>query len=81
MPSSGADWPAGTLLYRDTPLAQVALEVGRHFGLPVVVEGEELQVTRITAQYGAESFQEVVESLCAVTAAACTIDEGGAVIR
>lgn len=66
------DWPDGVLVYRATPLAEVAEEVSRQFGRPVSVEGAELGATRISASFEDESFEEVVESLCAVAGARCT---------
>lgn len=75
------DWPEGALLYQNTPLAQVAREVGRKYGTRVVVEGEALQGTRISAWYGAEPFRDVVESLCAAARASCTVTDTLAVLR
>ncbi|MGW8268802.1 MAG: FecR family protein [Longimicrobiales bacterium] len=75
------DWAEGALLFQSTPLAQVAREVGRRYGTRVVVEGEALQGTRISAWYGTEPFQDVVESLCAATRASCTVTDTLAVLR
>jgi transmembrane sensor len=75
------DWPEGSLLFQNTPLAQVAREVGRQYGARVVVEGEALQGTRISAWYGTEPFLDVVQSLCAATNASCTLSDTLAVLR
>lgn len=75
------DWAEGTLLFRDTPLAQVAVEVARRYGAQVVVEGEALGATRISAWFGAEPFTDVIESLCGATNASCTISDTLAVLR
>ena len=75
------DWAEGTLLFQSTPLAQVAREVGRWYGAEVVVEGEVLQDTRISAWYGAEPFRDVIQSLCAATGATCTVSDTLAVLR
>lgn len=75
------DWPEGALLFQNTPLAEVAREVGRRYGAVVVVEGEVLQATRISAWYGAEPFAEVIGSLCGATNAACTISDTLAILR
>jgi transmembrane sensor len=75
------DWPEGSLLFQNTPLAQVAREVGRQYGARIVVEGEALQSTRISAWYGTEPFQDIVESLCAATNASCSVTDTLAVLR
>lgn len=75
------EWPEGTLLFRDTPLAQVAREVARQYGVPVQVEGAALRATRISAWYGTEPFRDVIESLCAATNATCTVTDTLAVLR
>jgi transmembrane sensor len=75
------DWPEGALLFHDTPLAQVAREVERSYGIPVVVEGDALGARRISAWFGSEPFQDVVESLCAAANATCTVSDTVAVLR
>ena len=75
------DWPEGSLLFQNTPLAQVAREIERQYGARVEVEGEALQTTGISAWYDAEPFRVVVESLCAATRASCTITDTLAILR
>jgi len=75
------DWPEGTLLFQSTPLAQVAAEVARRYGTEVIVEGQALRSTRISAWYGGEPFRDVVESLCAATNATCSVSDTLAVLR
>jgi len=75
------DWPEGALLFQDTPLAQVAREVGRRYGAVVVVEGEALRATRISAWFSTEPFRDVVGSLCAATNAVCTVTDTLANLR
>jgi transmembrane sensor len=74
------DWPEGVLIFRATPFAQVADEVGRHFGTPVEVRGEELRAMRITARFEEQSFEDVVLALCDVSGAECSFAESGAVV-
>ena len=66
------DWPDGILVFQGTRLAQVAEEVSRHFRRPIEVVGEDFGDRRVTAWFGTETFEEVTESLCLVTEAACT---------
>ena len=75
------DWPQGILVFMDTPLAQVAREVGRHFAAEVEVQGEALGATRISAWYGNESLGDVAQSLCAATGASCTVTDSLVVMR
>lgn len=75
------DWPEGILLFQSTPLAQVAEEVARWYGAEVVVEGEALRSTRISAWFGEEPFRGVIESLCAATDATCFVADTLAILR
>jgi transmembrane sensor len=75
------DWEEGALLFQDTPLFQVAREVGWRYGARVEVEGAVLRQRRVTAWYGEEPFRDVVESLCAATGASCTVSDTLAVLR
>lgn len=75
------DWPEGTLLFQDTPLAQVATEVGRRYGVRITVEGEALRSTRISAWYGTEPLEDVVASLCGAAGASCTVNDTLVILR
>lgn len=75
------DWPDGILVYRGTPLTEVAAEVARRFGHPVRVEGDALGSRRVSGAFVEEAFQDVVESLCVVTGATCVPAGDGFVMR
>lgn len=75
------DWPNGTLVFQGTPLAQVAREVSRHYGLTLQPVGPELANRRITAWFQGEAFEDVAESLCLVTEAVCTPSDTGIVMQ
>ena len=66
------DWDDGTLVFQGTSLAQVVEEVAAHFGVTVTVE-DELSTRRITAWFGDDSLDEVVESICLLVEAKCEI--------
>jgi transmembrane sensor len=70
-------WDDGLLVFQATPLSQVAEEVARHFGRPLVVTGESLNQRRITAWFQDEPFVEVAESLCLAAGAVCSVANGG----
>jgi transmembrane sensor len=74
------DWPDGILVFQGTPLHQVVQEVSRHFGKPLRVSGEDARNRRVTAWFGPEGFQEVVESLCLVTGSFCEESPDGVLI-
>lgn len=80
-PWSLLDWPGGLLVFHETPLENVAPEVAEHFGLPVRLRDHQAGSRRISASFqGEESFREVLETLCAVTATSCSITPDSAVI-
>lgn len=66
------EWEGGLLVFQSTPLADVAREVGRHFGVEVDVD-EALSDRRITAWFGDEPLEEVVSAICVVAGASCEI--------
>lgn len=74
------NWPEGLLVFQETPLAQVASEVGRYFQREVDVRGDALRSLRITALFEGQSFQQVVTALCDVSGAECRLTEAGATI-
>lgn len=74
-------WPNGVLVFQATPLYQVAAEVSRQFGRTVTVADPAIRLRRITAWFGSEDFQEVMEAICQAAAVACTISDTKATIR
>lgn len=75
------DWPDGILVYRGTPLADVAAEVARRFRRPLRVQGDELRTRRVSGAFDEAAFEDVVESLCVVTGASCAPEGAGIVMR
>jgi len=71
------DWPGGLLLFRETPLAQVAEEIARHFGRTVTVGDERLGRLRITAWFGDETLEEVTAAVCLTVGARCIATAAG----
>lgn len=68
------DWPGGLLVFQETPLAQVAGEIGRHFGRTVRVADEEIGRLRITAWFQDEPLGEVVSAVCLIAGVRCGAD-------
>ncbi len=71
------DWPGGVLLFQSTPLPQVLEEVSAHFGVRIELDDPALTDRTVTAWFGDESLEEVVESICLLVQAECDIDAGG----
>jgi ferric-dicitrate binding protein FerR (iron transport regulator) len=71
------DWPGGLLVFRETPLSQVAEEVARHFGRTVSVRDERLRPLRVTAWFGNETLEEITESICLLVGARCVATATG----
>jgi transmembrane sensor len=75
------DWPGGLMLFQDTPLSQVALEVERRFGSEVRVEGVDLRALRISGTFEDQDFEDVVLALCETTGARCELTADGVSIE
>jgi transmembrane sensor len=73
-PWSLLEWEGGLLLFQETPLAEVADELGRHFGRRVRLD-QAVAERRITAWFGDEPWEEVVSALCLVAGARCEVGD------
>jgi transmembrane sensor len=69
------DWPEGLLLFQATPFAQVAEEVSTFFDIPFAVDDSVLALRSVTAWFGDEPLEDVVNTVCRVVGAQCTIGE------
>jgi len=70
-------WPGGVLAFQRTPLASVARELERHFGVSVRVGDPVRARLSITGSFQGESLSEVVEVVCAVTGIRCRVGPQG----
>jgi transmembrane sensor len=75
------EWPEGLLIFQGTPLSQVAQEVSRYFGRPLVVAAPDLGNRRITAWFLSEPFGEVAEAICMVVDASCDQEGAGVTLH
>jgi transmembrane sensor len=73
-PWSLLEWSGGVLLFQDTPLSEVAEELGRRFGRRVDV-GDGLEGLRVTAWFGDEPVGEVASAVCLIVGATCDVRE------
>ncbi len=69
------DWPGGVLLFQSTPLSQVAAEVEAHFGIGVAILDSTLARRSVTAWFEDEPFEEVINTICQVVGARCTLGD------
>lgn len=60
------DWTRGVVSFRDAPLANVASELRRWFGIELIVTDSRIASQRITATFERESADDVDELLAAV---------------
>jgi transmembrane sensor len=69
------EWSEGLLIFQSTPLRQVMEEVSAHFGVPVSVNDSTLASRSVTAWFGDETLSQVVNTICQVVGARCTIGD------
>lgn len=69
------EWSGGLLIFQSTPLSQVLDEVSTHFGIPVFVHDTTLASRTVTAWFEDETLEEVVNTVCQVVGATCSISE------
>jgi len=67
------DWPKGILVFQATPLPQVASELGRHFGVRVVLDTSKLGDRVVTAWFESEKLEVVLTTICRVTQTTCVL--------
>ena len=71
------DWPGGILIFQSTPLPWVLEEVSAYFGVTIALDDPALTTRTLTAWFGDETLDEVVESICLLVQAECDIDADG----
>jgi ferric-dicitrate binding protein FerR (iron transport regulator) len=72
---SMVDWVGDFLAFQSTPLSTAALEIGRRFGVRVVVTDSALTNRTITTSFMNQSLEEVLQVVCAVALARCTVHQ------
>ncbi len=69
------NWLGRFLAFESTPLAEVAVELGRRFGMSVEVTDPDLRQRTVTAWFGDQSPDDLMRGICAAVAAQCVIGE------
>jgi transmembrane sensor len=62
-PDDYVAWASGRLVFRDAPIAEVALEVGRWYDLDVRVAGSQHVSSSLTASFGEEPVRDVLHAI------------------
>lgn len=78
--SSLLQWPGGILVFQNTPLSRAAEEISRFFDRPVELTESVPTDRRVTAWFGTETFEEVVQTLCVVADVQCSVTDSLALI-
>ncbi len=77
---SRLDWPGGLLVFQGTPLSSAAEELGRSYGVSVIVQDTAAARLGITGSFQGQSLEEVVEAVCAVTGIRCEVTPDGVLL-
>jgi transmembrane sensor len=71
-----AEWLQGFLVFQNTPLRQVALEVEQSYGAEVRILTEELGAETVTAWFVDRDLEQVVSAICLAVDARCRVEAG-----
>lgn len=67
------DWTGDVLIFESTPLRQAAQEIGRRYGRRMVIRDSALADRVVTAVFSGRSADEVIQTVCRVTGARCSV--------
>lgn len=73
-------WLDGFVAFQATPLAQIARELERRFGVPVVIQDSTIAERKVTARFTDEGFEEILTVICRVSDVRCDIRPFGVTI-
>jgi ferric-dicitrate binding protein FerR (iron transport regulator) len=66
-------WMGGTLAFQATPLGHAVREIEERFGVSVTIIDQELARRTVTGWFSTENFLTVIEVVCRVVQAICTV--------
>ena len=75
-PAAIASWVGTFLAFQATPLGEAAREIERVYGTPVTIADSALARETITATFTDRRVEEVVNVVCSVLSARCTVANG-----
>lgn len=73
-------WMDGTVVFQSTPLEEAIEEIERRFDRPIELADTTLGYRQVTAWFTNRPFEEIVNTLCRVVEATCTVDSTHATI-
>jgi transmembrane sensor len=80
-PSALIEWMDRFVVFRSTPLPEVAEDLEREYGVRVEVANGEFAEQTITGWYADRSFEEVFTVICSALQANCSVEDGIAKIE
>lgn len=70
------DWVGDFVAFQETPLREVAAEIESRYGVTVVLSDSVLANRTITTWLTDRSLEEILQVICAVAVAKCSVEEG-----
>jgi transmembrane sensor len=80
-PDSLLAWMGRSLVFRETPLGQAAREIEARYGARVEIADTALAGETISGGFDNRNLTEILQAICQILDADCTIDSSSAVIR
>lgn len=79
-PQQMLEWTGNFLVFQRTPIDEVAAEIEQHFTFPVRVIGDDYARHTVTAWFADPTPEEVLQVVCKVLAARCSVKDRAATI-
>lgn len=71
------DWMGTTLMYRNTPVRRAVAEIGRRYGIQILLDDPALAELTITATFTDQAVESVILVICEMIGAQHSVDEDG----
>lgn len=78
---TGLPWIEGFLAFQSTPLTRAAREIEQRFDVQVRILDDALEDETVTAWFTDQSAEQVLDTVCRIIGAHCTINNGVATIE
>jgi len=75
------EWMGDFLVFQATPLSQAAVELTKHYGVPVRVVDSGLAAETVSGWFSNERLEDVLKILCRAVKAHCIVGKSGATIE
>lgn len=74
-------WTRGFMVFQDTPLRQVAVEIQERYGIKVLLPDSAIASRTITAWFTHQNVEQVLTAVCRAVQAHCSLEDGVASIE